>query len=1022
VAVSSLASAPAAAFEYYVGDGVGVQIHGAYEMQLRTLADGFREDHWYLSQWSNVLNVELEFDIAPDGFLFFDQISGYARVEGRFECVYKSACGLSRSMKLYGDRAERQPPNFTDGTTSGFSGSVPRVELVDGELQRLEPERLHGDGGRLLTIEGIPPFNAIFELGSDPAVVERILEPFEGAVFAVRKIDHDNPYGPRVLPQGPWRTGTGIRNVGVLSGVPNFTNPADPDPADDDPRGALLLRPRFDSLSIPSQPLLGRVEDFDSFDQRFSENELFWNRGASQDEGELKEAYLDIELFDYRLWLRLGKQTIVWGKTELFRTTDQLNPQDIAISSLPSLEESRIALWSARGVWSFYDVGPLQDVRLEGAVILDDFEPTDLGFCGEPYTPFLVCGKSFGLFAHGITGLGPAGEERPPNFWDDLSGLEVGVRLEWRWNRFSFALVDFWGYSDTPYLETFHLYERAVDPDTGRPLDLRGQLFDVSGIGDLTVDDRDLPDTPTGQAQLAAREELREQAGTFQPANRQLFDLVCGVTVGVGAALVPGNPAIADSCVLDVLNNRTDLQIFAGLSAADGVGIILGGTPLGAFVAEQIVGSPVTLAELNQDPNDVNPLGADPPLCANNIIVGGTCVSNRLTDQQEALLGCGPFYGTHCDKHGIDLFNAEFSVLGQALPNVEDQMPVGTRVVRRGGQRQTLILPGARGPGDPGYDPLVDGCIQATAPGTPCESATSDLASSSLVPGGFSSEMEAVSFNFLQILLALGVASDSDEDCQQDDPLTEGDERLLCDVLRGVAALSGVQRPEVSARRNDRFGRRDFIWHGGGEAVFRYDKRNVLGFSMDFAEDWSKTNWSFEFTWIEDQALGSTRVRRGFEETDLYNFTVSVDRLTFIRFLNPNRTFFFNSQWFVQFIEDYDDGSRRFAANGPVSVLGTFSVGTAYFQDRLAPSLTLVHDFPSASGGVIGQISYRYTERFSVSVGAAGFYGGPRRHRISDYPLSIGNQAPPYLTRTNYQGLSAISERDEVFARLRYTF
>ena len=89
-----------------------------------------------------------------------------------------------------------------------------------------------------------------------------------------------------------------------------------------------------------------------------------WNRGGSQqDEKEFKEGYLDMEFFDSRLWIRAGKQNIVWGKTELFRTTDQFNPVDLALASLPSLEESRIALWSVRGVWSFYDVGPLEDVR-----------------------------------------------------------------------------------------------------------------------------------------------------------------------------------------------------------------------------------------------------------------------------------------------------------------------------------------------------------------------------------------------------------------------------------------------------------------------------------------------------------------------------------------------------------------------------------------------------------------------------------------------------------------------------------
>ena len=96
----------------------------------------------------------------------------------------------------------------------------------------------------------------------------------------------------------------------------------------------------------------------------FRESERAWNRGASQqDTKELKEAYVDIEVLDSRLWMRFGLQNIVWGKTELFRTTDQFNPTDLALASLPSLEEARIALWSARFVYSLYDVGAFEDAR-----------------------------------------------------------------------------------------------------------------------------------------------------------------------------------------------------------------------------------------------------------------------------------------------------------------------------------------------------------------------------------------------------------------------------------------------------------------------------------------------------------------------------------------------------------------------------------------------------------------------------------------------------------------------------------
>jgi len=263
-------------------------------------------------------------------------------------------------------------------------------------------------------------------------------------------------------------------------------------------------------LFVPSPPLREALANggFDEYPFNISEMDRAFNRGASQqDEGELKEAYLDIEMFDSRLWLRVGKQSIVWGKTELFRTTDQFNPQDLALSTLPNLEESRIALWSMRGVWSFYEVGPLSDVRLELAINFDDFESADLGSCGEPYAVNLICALTFGSWAHGMTGIGVAGVDSPPNPWDNADGLEFGARLEWRWDRFSFAITDFYGYDDFPYTARLSTYNRNVDWRSGRPrhyLQTPQQMSDMGrypcaapgGIGVAFADNPASPGNP----------------------------------------------------------------------------------------------------------------------------------------------------------------------------------------------------------------------------------------------------------------------------------------------------------------------------------------------------------------------------------------------------------------------------------------------------------------------------------------------------------------------------------------------
>lgn len=114
-----------------------------------------------------------------------------------------------------------------------------------------------------------------------------------------------------------------------------------------------------------------------------------------------------------------------------------------------------------------------------------------------------------------------------------------------------------------------------------------------------------------------------------------------------------------------------------------------------------------------------------------------------LTDQQQALLGCGEFYGTDCAVEGIELLNTEVSTILQSFPQVSQP---GTTWPDPGAA--TVFLPGARGPigtrGElPGvrgsdflYDPIVDGGLHP------------------LAGQQFASELSALSWNYMMLLVA----------------------------------------------------------------------------------------------------------------------------------------------------------------------------------------------------------------------------------------------------------------------------
>lgn len=82
------------------------------------------------------------------------------------------------------------------------------------------------------------------------------------------------------------------------------------------------------------------------------------------------------------VFLRVGRQNLSWGETDVFRLLDQINPLDASFGGfLVPLDERRVPLDMLRGVYGFGSRGPFAEVNLEGYVALDDevAEPVPTG-------------------------------------------------------------------------------------------------------------------------------------------------------------------------------------------------------------------------------------------------------------------------------------------------------------------------------------------------------------------------------------------------------------------------------------------------------------------------------------------------------------------------------------------------------------------------------------------------------------------------------------------------------------------
>jgi hypothetical protein len=73
-----------------------------------------------------VLNIEVDWDIAPDGFGPFDLVSAFGRVEARYDCVWTNSCTAFPSANAYGQRSKRGrlPKRLRDGERNGFEFQV----------------------------------------------------------------------------------------------------------------------------------------------------------------------------------------------------------------------------------------------------------------------------------------------------------------------------------------------------------------------------------------------------------------------------------------------------------------------------------------------------------------------------------------------------------------------------------------------------------------------------------------------------------------------------------------------------------------------------------------------------------------------------------------------------------------------------------------------------------------------------------------------------------------------------------
>jgi hypothetical protein len=103
-------------------------------------------------------------------------------------------------------------------------------------------------------------------------------------------------------------------------------------------------------------------------------------------DADLWEAYADVT--KGKGFLRIGRQNLSWGETDIFQLLDRINPIDNTFGgSFEDLDDRRIPIWMARGTYNLGKIGPVSTVTVEGF-----FNP---GFADQKVAPMAPYGTPY---------------------------------------------------------------------------------------------------------------------------------------------------------------------------------------------------------------------------------------------------------------------------------------------------------------------------------------------------------------------------------------------------------------------------------------------------------------------------------------------------------------------------------------------------------------------------------------------------------------------------------------------------
>ena len=170
----------------------------------------------------------------------------------------------------------------------------------------------------------------------------------------------------------------------------------------------------------------------------------------------------------------------------------------------------------------------------------------------------------------------------------------------------------------------------------------------------------------------------------------------------------------------------------------------------------------------------------------------------------------------------------------------------------------------------------------------------------------------------------------------------------------------------------------------GGGAQIRYHKDNTLGLSADYFEPFTGVVIRVESSWTHNALLNDTDSLDWSTNNDIMQYVIGFDRPHFIKFLNPDRTFFSSFQVFETYYPGAhsSNGGKDGLVTGTNDFTFTAFTQTHYYRDQIIPLIFAAFGTEGTDATIGGNTEWLINDHWSATLGADAFLGKSHQHNI----------------------------------------